>query len=691
MPPLGGKGKSKGREGRQSRSRNTTPSSIVSLSASIGPSTTAYLDIPIGHLMVPTNINYDDILERHGGGGGIPDPKHLETMANDLKTLSQLAETRGQACDGGMRELAKRRKEKVEEEREREQATREAGEKESIKRAAEDDDDTKGRKKNKVKKPVRERITAAEERPLTHGAHGLARQDGLDLPIKEEVIESRRPKKKGPSPPIQKQDVVSGSSSSLSPASQLQSPATETKPQDIESARTSSSPSSESLDSHQPPPAASIAQYQTFGPDPLTFDDPTVYHIRKVRDDMTDEEKKEIYCVASFPHDDLSNLIAGTPPDKDFSNAKPTNQVNSNTFSAYLEPYLRPLTEEDMAFLKERGDRVTPFVIPRRGKRHYTEIWAEEDGSISLDPLHQTRDKLPQNQPRGALEQIDDEAAETDQVSNGPLMSRLLSTMRTEHRPPPGEDKEKPNGLPNGTSEISLNGHSNGIDHLIPASPPSNDNPSFMAPATFMPESAHQSWKTPTPKLDAAQADDRLKAELRYIGFLGPESEPDYDAHYDDDVAARLRTLQAELKEQSIVNGARKARILELANERMAHQEYSTILEDLDSQVQQAYLKRTRTLGKGKKNVKRPGGAGGGSHYVGGAAGGAGGGGVTKPGIGDAARQMMERRKKWDDQIGPLFGEEVTRVRGAGEGIFGEDVMERLVKAERERWDEEAE
>ena len=123
----------------------------------------------------------------------------------------------------------------------------------------------------------------------------------------------------------------------------------------------------------------------------------------------------------------------------------------------------------------------------------------------------------------------------------------------------------------------------------------------------------------------------------------------------------------------------------------MAHQEYSTILEDLDSQVQQAYLKRTRTLGKGKKNVKRPGGAGGGSHYVGGAAGGAGGGGVTKPGIGDAARQMMERRKKWDDQIGPLFGEEVTRVRGAGEGIFGEDVMERLVKAERERWDEEAE
>lgn len=69
---------------------------------------------------------------------------------------------------------------------------------------------------------------------------------------------------------------------------------------------------------------------------------------------MTDEEKNEIYNVKSFPKDDLSHLCAGTPPDKDFSNAKPTNQVNANTFSAYLEPFMRPINEEDMAFLRER-------------------------------------------------------------------------------------------------------------------------------------------------------------------------------------------------------------------------------------------------------------------------------------------------------------------------------------------------
>ncbi len=151
-----------------------------------------------------------------------------------------------------------------------------------------------------------------------------------------------------------KVEAISGSSSSLSPASAVQSPRDSTPAEELVSPRISPAPSCSSIDSRQPPPAPSIAQYQTFGPDPLTYDDPTIYHIREVTDDLTDEEKKEIYCVAQFPHDDLSHLIAGTPPDKDFSNAKPTNQVNANTFAAYIEPYLRPLTEEDMAFLKER-------------------------------------------------------------------------------------------------------------------------------------------------------------------------------------------------------------------------------------------------------------------------------------------------------------------------------------------------
>ena len=160
------------------------------------------------------------------------------------------------------------------------------------------------------------------------------------------------------SPSKRKQDAVSGrSSSSLSEASPLASPST-APPLDRESAGATPSSSTSSDDAHQPPVAASLAQYQTFGPNPLTFDDPTIYEIRDITDDMTDEDKKEVYCVAAFPHDDLRDLIAGTPPNKDFSNAvKPNNQVQYNTFTSYLDNFLRPLKEEDIGFLKERVSR----------------------------------------------------------------------------------------------------------------------------------------------------------------------------------------------------------------------------------------------------------------------------------------------------------------------------------------------
>ena len=181
MPPFGNKGKGKGKDNRQSRSRNTTPSSVLSapLSAPLSVTTgnTAYLDISISSLVVPTNVLYDDILERHGAGPGIPDPKHLEAITNDLRTLYQLAASRETACDAGMRELSGRRKLRIEEDRELEQQNREAEEKANLKRAAEDDELDRASKAAKLKKK-KDQTKARETRPLTHGAHGIARQDG---------------------------------------------------------------------------------------------------------------------------------------------------------------------------------------------------------------------------------------------------------------------------------------------------------------------------------------------------------------------------------------------------------------------------------------------------------------------------------------------------------------------------------
>ncbi|KAL8691905.1 MAG: hypothetical protein Q9218_002951 [Villophora microphyllina] len=690
MPQIGGPGKAKSQNGRQSHSRNTTPSSNISIPiSSNNMSQTAYLQTEMGNLMVPTNVTYEHLLNQHGGGQGIPDPTSLNQMVDNLKMLGQLAEERSAACDKGMRELSMRRKERVEEERRLDQEKREKEEKaSSLKRAAEEEE-ARGRKSLKTKKVKKERSTAREERPLAVGAHGLARQDGLDLPPQEPI-------KASPSPP--KQKLHAASSSSLSSASQPPSPTAGRLTDELKSPQKSRDSSRSSVASHQPPPAASIAQYQTFGPDPTTFDDPTIYHIRTVTDDMADEEKAQIYSVTKFPKNDVSHLIAGKTPDKDFSNAKPSNQVNANTFQVYLEPYLRPMIEEDMAFLKERGDRTTPFVMPRRGKRHYTEVWAEEDGQFSLDSSQQDTDKLPPNQPRGNLEQMTDDIAETDQISNGPMLNRLLSTMRFENRHSPSDDK--PSTTTNGDVPMTngvTNGETNGMaDHNDSSSSqnPSKTPSTTLPPATYMPESNQSSWRSSSNniRMDAATIDDRLRQELRYMGFLSEDSgEPDYDAHYDDEVAERLRTLQEELRRVSLENGARKARILELAKERMAYQEYSTIRDDLDTQVQQAYLKRNRTLSKTKKNPKKPGGAGGGSHLVNGANGGADMG-ISKPGIGEPVRQLMNRRQKWVDMIGPVFvagegGEGVDLENKAT--IFDAVSMERLIKAEKERWEEE--
>ena len=115
------------------------------------------------------------------------------------------------------------------------------------------------------------------------------------------------------------------------------------------------SPGSDSRESsHQPEPQPAVPQIQVFGDNPLKFDDPTVYHIRDVTPEMDDEEKKQIYSVARFPKSDLAHMMAGVAPDKDFSNAKPSNQVSANTFLAFIEPYVRPLMEEDIAWLRER-------------------------------------------------------------------------------------------------------------------------------------------------------------------------------------------------------------------------------------------------------------------------------------------------------------------------------------------------
>ncbi|KAF2435940.1 hypothetical protein EJ08DRAFT_604117 [Tothia fuscella] len=633
MPTPGsakGKGKS-GRDVRRSGSRNTTPlsSSSVSAANTIEPTHAPYLQTPLSGSVVLSDTPIDDIFDGSSSSSNPPSANTLRAITESVK--SQLLNTikpRGEICDRMMRELHSKKKERVERNRQREQ--HEIAEREAEER----------RQKLKVTPKKRER---EEERPLAVGAHGIARQDGANIYLHFTYS-------------------AATSSSISSPASQPPPsiPDTNMQKQEPESPRSDATP-------HQPRPAPSVQQYQLFGDDPSEYPDDTVYDIREITPGMTEEEIKAIYCVTGYPDTDLHDKTPGTPPDRDFSNAKPSNQVTATTFSNYVEPFIRPLTEEDRGFLLERGDREKPFVIPKRGLRPYKDVWAEEDGILSLElDAGRFTDNI---EPHGTMDDMNDAIAETDNLCPGPVLSRIMSAMRPER-----------------SNASNVEPIANGFDMEIDGAPSEPSKPAE-PPATQFSESSWKNVPQP-PRQDYSQVDDRIVQELKFLAFLAPTETPDFASGADDEVAARLRYLQGELRRASIINGARKAALLEVTENWMAKQEYTTIADDLDNQLNQAYLKRNRNIGKKGKQIKRPGGAGGGSHVVG----------VARPGtaaatnhagIGEPIKNLMDRKKKWNEWIGPVVDYGKTSI--PKETIFPKETIERLCAKEQETWAEEQE
>jgi transcriptional adapter 3 len=156
--PSAYKSKGKGRDARPARSRNTTPSNAGGIPAVAAPPIPSYLENDVTKLIDLANGQYTDLLDLVAGPN-IPDSKTLETLVEYLKSLSDMADARGEACNAGMREMSQKRKEVME---------------------TEDDDDLVHKAKLKKRK---ERSSTKEERPLNHGAHDVARQDGAETKV----------------------------------------------------------------------------------------------------------------------------------------------------------------------------------------------------------------------------------------------------------------------------------------------------------------------------------------------------------------------------------------------------------------------------------------------------------------------------------------------------------------------------
>ncbi|KAG0374462.1 Transcriptional regulator [Mortierella sp. AD032] len=285
---------------------------------------------------------------------------------------------------------------------------------------------------------------------------------------------------------------------------------------------------------------------------------------------------------------------------EDFSKVKVANQIPIQTFWTSMDPYFRPFTESDRSVLEEQPeiDQVTPLMIPPLG-RHYQEAWAEEDRSLlpfdgyesrrnSVDSIKEPT--LSRNTVYSQPFELTDENIDQDEVSCGPLTERIICSLISEEVADAkdfAQEEEARGASPS------------------PAAAQSNTR-------------------------NYAELEERIKRELRYIGLLGNE-EINWDAREDDEISITLRSLQKELRDVMKVNRTRKQKLLGLVNNHLAYQEYNAILDDLDKQVEQGYLKRFRMTKSKKKKTSTP------------------------KALSENALSAMDRRKRFVQGVGPIF------------------------------------
>ncbi|RUP18760.1 histone acetyltransferases subunit 3-domain-containing protein, partial [Jimgerdemannia flammicorona] len=323
----------------------------------------------------------------------------------------------------------------------------------------------------------------------------------------------------------------------------------------------------------------------------------------------------------------------------ELTRVKPKDQVAIQTFWQSMEPYFRLLTEDDRVFLEEKGDNVKPYLIPPLGK-NYLEVWAEEERSLiptfdnpnspsssssssrrnSIDNMASGNGNntlgLP-NRPKylGPNEYLTDDHLSSDEIGCGPLTERILCSLVKE--------------------EV--------VDSREVASRAEDDDDEQETKVKREDEDAGGVGKdrdgggktivemSTQPRQEVLEFEERLKRELRFIGLLG-DDDIDWNAREDDEVCAELRQLQKRLKDDHRVNQFRRRRLLDIVHAHMGYQEYNQILDHLDAQVEQSYMKRFRVQKSKKRKTTS-----------------------TPKSLSDNAVHAMERRRRWVGSVGALF------------------------------------
>ncbi|KAJ2803474.1 Transcriptional regulator [Coemansia guatemalensis] len=304
---------------------------------------------------------------------------------------------------------------------------------------------------------------------------------------------------------------------------------------------------------------------------------------------------------------------AGTPVQDDFSRVKVTNQVQIQTYWAAMEPYFRNITEEDLALLEPTAEDPETLAIPPLGK-FYAYKWAEEELAHFPDHMHHSKTRHAVRALIGA----DSHAKSRPDALTGsglagselspstarlaPLTERIVSALVAERLVLADGSQ--------GGGDASYRSDSEGSDTEIePRQLSSSGEPLSL--------------------------EDRMKRELRYIGILD-DDDVNWDDRQDDEVCVTIRALQRQLREQRRINHLRMERLLPAAKEHSGYQEYTQVIDELDKQVEQSYLKRHRQT-KSRKRKSAP---------------------VKTVSLSDNALNAMGRRRRVIQAIGHLFPEQ---------------------------------
>lgn len=428
---------------------------------------------------------------------------------------------------------------------------------------------------------------------------------------------------------------------------------------------------------------------------------------------------KRKYNVASYPTNDLKDLLPGPIPDADFSCPKPTNQIQYNTFLTFVDNFFKSFNDDDIKFLENKfilpntlqmeknyDPEVTPFVIPKLGPL-YTDIWKKEDsktlGNISPLPYRDPTSILPKRS--GAS--LDDSILETEDISCGPLLSRLLSAiLQDEKDDKVNEKKSQDQPVKSEIPDDVTSPQSHNIEDLAltaqtsPANSVKDERQSALLPlhndkypsmmmkdiqlgggtTNTLPNA--EDWNINTINLDYPTFEERLKRELKYVGIYMnlPKNEnnsygddPDWlTGREDDEISAELRGLQSSLKAVTKRNQKRKEILKPLLERELAWEEYSSILDDLDKQIDQAYVKRIRAPKKKKKH--HGSGSGNNTHHN--INGGASGNNASasqlaqQKAANSSLKALLEKRQRWISKIGPIFDKPEIMKRIPKESVF---------------------